>query len=171
MTSPPMRFETLIERYHDEIYRYLWRLLRDSPHEPQDITQETFTRAYQAYGRLRADSNYRAWLYKIATNCAYSVLRQRRYETALDMVENLSAAGDLLPDEQAALNETLAAAGKIIGELPFKQRAAVVMRHLEGFDYAEIALALDCSEDSARANVSQAIRRLRRELMQERGEA
>ena len=171
MTSPPMRFETLIERYHDEIYRYLWRLLRDSPHEPQDITQETFTRAYQAYGRLRADSNYRAWLYKIATNCAYSVLRQRRYETALDMVENLSAAGDLLPDEQAALNETLAAAGKIIGELPFKQRAAVVMRHLEGFDYTEIALALDCSEDSARANVSQAIRRLRRELMQERGEA
>lgn len=170
MTNPHMRFETMIERYHDEIFAYLWRLLRDSPHDPQDITQETFMRAYQAYRRLKPGSNYRAWLYKIATNCAYSALRRSRYETSLDEIE-LHAGDDPLPDQQAINNELLAAAGAIISRLPVKQRAAVVMRHLQGFEYAEIAQALDCTEDSARANVSQAVRRLRHELHRQSGEA
>jgi RNA polymerase sigma-70 factor (ECF subfamily) len=51
-----------------------------------------------------------------------------------------------------------------IASLPAKQQMAVVLRHVQGLDYAEIAEALECSEDSARANVYQAIRRLRREL-------
>ncbi len=170
MTTSNLRFETLIERYHDEIFRYLWRMLHDTPHEPQDMTQETFIRAYQAFGRLKPDSNHRAWLYKIATNCAYSALRKDRHETRLDDIE-FHAANDLSPDQQTIQNETLAAAGAIISQLPVKQRAAVVMRHLQGFEYAEIAHALDCSEDSARANVSQAVRRLRRELDRESGEA
>ena len=48
--------------------------------------------------------------------------------------------------------------------LPAKQQMAVMLRHVQGLDYAEIAEALECSEDSARANVYQAVRRLRREL-------
>ncbi|MBZ0296415.1 MAG: RNA polymerase sigma factor [Anaerolineae bacterium] len=169
MTTPHLRFETLIERYHDEIFRYLWRMLQDSPHEPQDVTQETFMRAYQAFGRLRPDSNHRAWLYKIATNCAYSVLRRSQRENSLDDLEIMD--GQPAPDQQVIELETLQAATRIIQRLPVKQRAAVIMRHLEGCDYTEIAHVLDCSEDSARANVSQAIRRLRRELQNESGEA
>jgi DNA-directed RNA polymerase specialized sigma24 family protein len=48
--------------------------------------------------------------------------------------------------------------------LPPKQGAAVMLRYLQGLDYPEIAQALDCSEDSARANVYQGLRRLRRDL-------
>ena len=176
MTTPPVRFETLIEGYHDEIYRYLWRLLHgasqgDRALEAQDLAQEVFLRAYRAFGRLRRDSNHRAWLYKIATNCAYSALkrgqRQLRHSVAAAApaapLSILDDAGQS-PDGQLARDETLAAVRAAIAALPPKQQAAVVLRHVQGLDYAEIAQALDCSQDSARANVYQGLRRLRREL-------
>ena len=173
MVAPPPRFETLIESYHDEIYSYIWRLLDsatnvDGTVEAQDVTQEVFMRAYRTFARLRPDSNHRAWLYKIATHCTYTALRrgQRRVQHSApleDEHEDL-ADPDPLPDQQAAQHETLATIRRIIAALPAKQQAAVVLRHVQGLDYAEIAEALECSEDSARANVYQAVRRLRREL-------
>ena len=173
MIAPPPHFETLIESYHDEIYSYIWRLLdsatnADGTVEAQDVTQEVFMRAYRSFERLRPDSNHRAWLYKIATHCTYTALRrgQRRVQHSApleDEHEDL-ADPDPLPDQQAAQHETLATIRRIIAALPAKQQAAVVLRHVQGLDYAEIAKALDCSEDSARANVYQAVRRLRREL-------
>ena len=170
----PLRFETLIELHHDEIYRYLWRLLSsagrtDSVTEAQDLTQEVFLRAYTAYGRLRPGSNHRAWLYKIATNCAYTALKQgQRTEDHSDLFQD-EADDDLgsvspPPDRQVEQREALEAIRRSLSRLPPKQGAAVVLRHVENLSYPEIAQALDCSEDSARANVSQGLRRLRREL-------
>ena len=157
------RFETLIERHHDEIYRYLWQMLRDTHLDAADFTQETFMRAYQAYHRLRPDSNYRAWLYKIATNCAFTALKRSKREINLD--EDAILADDLpAPDKVAEENELLDSIRQHIETLPVKQRAAVVMRHIQGFEYPDIAAALNCSEDSARAHVSFGIRRLRQEL-------
>jgi RNA polymerase sigma-70 factor (ECF subfamily) len=167
-----VRFETLIERYHDQIYGYLWRLLNsagrtDSAVEAQDLTQEVFLRAYRAFGRLRRDSNHRAWLYKIATNCAYTALKRGRARHSVPLegeVYHIPDHANRSPDEQVVLNETLEVVRQGIAGLPPKQRAAVVLRYGQGLDYASIAQALDCSQDSARANVSQALRRLRREL-------
>ncbi len=167
--TTPIRFEALIDSFHDEIYGYLWRLLGDEA-DAEDATQEVFLRAYRAFGRLRPESNHRAWLYKIATNRAYTTLKHRRrdanYHTPLlDEIPQADPRGS--PDHQAALNETLAAVRQAIDTLPSKQQAAVILRHVQGLDYAEIAQALECSEDSARANVYQGIRRLRQELGQE----
>jgi RNA polymerase sigma-70 factor (ECF subfamily) len=170
-----LRFETLIERYHDELYGYLWRLLdgagqADATVDAQDLTQEVFLRAYKAFERLRPDSNYRAWLYKIATHCAYTALKRSQRQTGnnVPLLDDVHGDGitdaDQLPDQAVAFNETLASARQAIAALPTKQRAALVLRHVQGLDYAEIAQALGCSEDSARANVYQALRRLRREL-------
>lgn len=156
------RFETLIERHHDEIYRYLWQMLRDTHLDAQDFTQETFMRAYQAYGRLRPDSNCRAWLYKIATNCAYTALRRSRREVSLD--DDLPADGLPPPEEAVVHNLVLEDIRQFIDTLPLKQRAAVIMRHIDGFEYNEIAQTLDCSEEAARAHVSLAVRKLRKEL-------
>ncbi len=160
MTLP--RFETLIEQHHDEIFCYLWQMLRGTSLDAQDFVQETFLRAYQAYPRLRADSNCRAWLYKIATNCAYTALKRARREVALD--DTLMADGLPPPEDTVAQTMILEAAHLLIQALPLRQRAAVVMRHVQGFEYHEIAHALNCSEESARAHVSLAVRRLRQGL-------
>ena len=85
------RFEDLIERHHDEIFAYLWRLLgkerqSDVALEAEDTTQEVFMRAFESYLGLRRDSNYRAWLYKIATHCAYTKLRQAKNRREQNLV-------------------------------------------------------------------------------------
>jgi RNA polymerase sigma-70 factor (ECF subfamily) len=173
MTAAPLRFETLIERHHDEIFGYLWRLLdgagrHDYAVDAEDLTQEVFMRAYRAFERLRPGSNYRAWLYKIATNCAYTALkrarRQARHTTPPgDEIHHIPEGGPS-HDDRVIVKESVALVRQAIDALPTRQRAAVIMRHIQGLDYAEIAAAMDCSEDSARANVYQAIRRLRRDL-------
>lgn len=162
-----MRFETLIEQHHDEIYGYLWRLTRNTA-DAQDLTQEVFLRAYQAFGRLRSEHNLRAWLYKIATNCAYTAFkrdkRQAQHTVALLDDAHGAPADAASPHQQTAVNESLAAVRQAMAGLPDKQRQALLLRHVQGLEYAEVAQALGCSQDSARANVYQAIRRLRREL-------
>ena len=64
------RFEELIERHHDEICAYLWRLMgpdgrRDGGMDVEDLTQDVFLRAYESFPGLRTNRNNRAWLYKI----------------------------------------------------------------------------------------------------------
>jgi RNA polymerase sigma-70 factor (ECF subfamily) len=170
-----VRFEALIEQYHDEIFGYLWRLTGNAGQvdhlaDPQDLTQEVFLRAYGSFGRLRPDSNYRAWLYKIATNLAYTALkRSRRTGLYVPIPEDdgvLPAPVDTAPSpyEKVAQREIVSSLKLALARLPVKQQAAVVMRHVQGLDYTEISQALNCSEDSARANVYQALRRLRHEL-------
>lgn len=165
-----MRFETLIERHHDEIYRYLWRLLRsgwmDGMLSAEDLTQEVFLRAYRAFERLPAESNHRAWLYRIATNCAYTALKRGRRladrTSSLDLAHVADPAP--LPYQQVAAGEMLGALRRAVAKLPPKQRAALILRYLQELAYADIAQALGCSEENARAHVYQALRRLRREL-------
>ncbi|MBN1963829.1 MAG: RNA polymerase sigma factor [Anaerolineae bacterium] len=163
-----MRFETLIQEYHDEIFRYLWRLTAGgggAVADADDLTQEVFMRAYRAFPRLHAGSNHRAWLYKIATNCANTSFKQRGREAARTAIlpDDLPDSARS-PEQHAQQHETLATILAALDDLPAKQRAAVILRHLQGLDYPAIAEALDCSEESARANVSHGIRRLRGDL-------
>ncbi|MBN1310429.1 MAG: RNA polymerase sigma factor [Anaerolineae bacterium] len=175
MTASLPRFETLIERHHDEIYAYLWRLLDgttqlDQPADTEDLAQEVFLRAYKAYPRLRANSNARAWLYKIATNCAYTLLkrsRRRPFDVPLWDETDEPAADEPSPDDLASLGESVGVLREAVVTLPPQQQAALLMRYIQGLEYAEVAQALGSSEEAARANVYQAIRRLRREMNSE----
>ena len=162
-----LRFEELIERHHDEIFAYVWRLLAgdrssDRKTEAVDLVQEVYLRAYRNFSRLRANTNYRAWLYKIATNCAYSRLRQirdgRRKAAALASVAAVAESASDIPASHGQIDRRLRF---LVNQLPAKQKACVTLRYLQDLDYPEIAQILSCSHESARANVYQAIRRLR----------
>ncbi len=155
-------FETLIERYGGELYRYLWRMFGDSS-DAQDCLQESYLRAYKAFGRLKSDSNERAWLYTIATNTARTALAKRgkQWQRESQLYVNLSNGnpGTLQRIEQ---REELAELYLAVMDLPLKQRAALMMRKYQEMDYEEIGLALKCTPESARANVYQALRKLRK---------
>jgi RNA polymerase sigma-70 factor (ECF subfamily) len=166
------RFEDLIERHHDEIFSYLWRLLGKqrcsrAEIEVEDVTQEVFLRAYRAFPFLRPESNHRAWLYKIATNCAFTELRRlkRRRDEARSLRDHAASANSRF--HGGSTGESLQLSS-LLGELPVKQRACVTLRYFQDLDYAEIAAMMHCTEASARANVYQAIRRLRRALEEQR---
>ena len=157
-------FDQLAERHRAELLAYLVRLLGDR-HDAEDACQDALLRAYRAYARLKPGSNARAWLYKIATNTALNALRRRRraaLRTADVDLDRLSESDSL------ERREDLRAIARAVESLPPKQRAALMLRQFHGMDYAAVASALGCSQPSARANVYQAIRRLRQALANDR---
>ena len=137
-TVPPERenspgdFETLVNAHSAAIFAYLWRMTRDAD-DAEDCLQDTFLRAYRAYGRLNGHSNPRAWLYRIATNVARTRLTQRGREAvrtaALD--PELVAAGPG-PAEQAGQALLLEAVAAAVDALPHQQRAALLLRQYQG---------------------------------------
>jgi len=157
-------FETLVNAHSAEIFGYLWRIVRDEA-DAQDCLQEAFLRAYRAYDRPDGRANHRAWLYRIATNVALTHLKRRGREAArrLPLVPDLRA-DDPSPGEAAIWRETIEAVFAAVERLPPQQRAALILRNYQALSYAEIAGTLGCSEEAARANVYQAIKKLRSEL-------
>jgi RNA polymerase sigma-70 factor (ECF subfamily) len=161
-------FESLIQAHSAAVFGYLWRLLRDEA-DAEDCLQDAFLRAFRAYPRLRAGghANPAAWLYRIATNTARTHQRQRARlasrTAALDPA--LVADGDgSSPARLAEQRLTLEALARAVDALPHQQRAALILRKYQALSYGEIAEALECTEAAARANVYQAVRRLRREM-------
>jgi len=159
MRGAPTSSQELAERHRHEILRYLLRLLGD-PEEAQDACQQTFLHAHRALGRLRPDSNVRAWLFRIATNTARSMARGRARRSGR-LVE---AELDGFPSRCAPSledREQLRAVARAVEALPSRQRAALMLRQFEGFGYREIASCLGGNEAAARANVYQALKKLR----------
>lgn len=159
MTAQPVSFAELAERHRGEILAYARRLLGHEQ-DAQDVCQDALMRACRAFGRLPGDANARAWLYRITTNTAFTAMRRgrkRRVGIADVSVESLPSPSLSVPERRGELS----AVRKSVDRLPRKQRAALVQRYFQGLEYAEIAVSLGCSEASARANVYQAIKKLR----------
>jgi RNA polymerase sigma-70 factor (ECF subfamily) len=149
-------FAALVERYWDGLYRWLYRLTHDQ-HAAEDLTQETFLKAYRSLGTFRAGSHFRAWMFRIAHN---SFLNQRRaLRQAQPMPEQL-AASDAGPDEQAATRETLHLLARAVERLPGDYRAAFLLRVEQGMSFREIAKVLNLTEETARWRVFKARQRL-----------
>ena len=153
MKEPAKTFGELLERHEREIFAYALRLTgrRD---DADDLYQETFLAAFRGWPPPRRDHE-RAWLYKIATNKAIDRDRRRRPAVSVD---DLRLAA---PDRDGVTLIDLASA---IRELPAGQRAAFVMRTVEGRPYREVAVALECSEEAARTRVSEATKKVRAAL-------
>jgi RNA polymerase sigma-70 factor (ECF subfamily) len=157
----PLCFDELLERYQNEIFRYSMQLTRNSA-DADDLYQETMLKAYRAFNRLGPDSNYRAWLYRIATNTFLSQKRKDKRERPLDPLldDHLAVTN---PDQPASLDarDLLAEVEQFVQTLPEKQRVALILRKYHELDYANIAATLNSSEEAARANVYEALRKLR----------
>jgi RNA polymerase sigma-70 factor, ECF subfamily len=164
-------FAEVITLHQKTVYGYLLRFTRNS-YDAQDLFQETFLRAYRAYAALPANADLRAWLLRIAVNLSKNYLRdrQRRSRVLVDEEQGQGPDGELIAaagtDTEGIMisrqtAQTLLAA---IEALPFHQRAALIQHQFEGLDYQTIAANLECSLESARAHVYQALRKLRLSL-------
>ena len=167
MSGQQRRYRTfgeLVDAHERELYRYLLRLT-GNPAEADDLYQETFLRALPAFDRLRDNSNHRAWVYRIATNAFLNHRRMtsRRREVPLPVDLRVTRSS---PAVRHDAKMTAAACRRAIARLPRRQRAAFVQRNVLGFSYAQVAASMGCSESAARANVYQAVRRLRRALVE-----
>jgi RNA polymerase sigma-70 factor (ECF subfamily) len=158
-------FDSVVSMHHGEIFRYLRRLAWRA-NEADDLSQETFLRAYRAWSRLTPDANVRAWLFTIATNVYKNHVRsEKRRQAAHATVRATRRELDLDgPEEEAMAGEIRTLTEAAIRRLPLKQRLAFTMRKLHELDYDAIGQSLECSPESARAHVFQALRKIRTTL-------
>ena len=157
---PDRAFERLYRRHVGDVYRYALAVLR-SPQDAEDVTQTTFLNAYRAYERGERPRRPQNWLIAIAHNVCRQRFRQvarRPSECALDESD---AVAESFADEEGPSAEDIRRA---LGYLSFNQRAALVMREIEGRSYAEIAEILDLSVSAVETLIFRARRALREQL-------
>ncbi len=146
-------FGELLERHEREIFAYALRLTGDRD-DADDVYQETFLAAFNGWPPPRRGQE-RAWLYRIATNKVIDRARKAKRLARLSDVTDLQLAA---PERDGVSLADLTAAVKV---LPAGQRAAFVLRKVEGLDYADVARALECSEEAARSRVAEAMKKVR----------
>ena len=165
MTMSQEDFGAVVSAHHEEIFRYLRRAIGPAG-EAEDLSQETFLRAYRAYAALPKDANVRAWLFSIATNLAKNHFRsETRRRRAYGEIQGGARASTSTTQEAELLSrEAGGLVEGIVRRLPFKQRLAFTQRKIHGLDYGAIGKNLGCSAESARAHVFQALRKIRQGL-------
>jgi RNA polymerase sigma factor (sigma-70 family) len=153
----PPPFSSFLEQHRVPVYRFL--LAAVGANEADDCFQETFLSALRAYPELRDASNLRGWILTIATRKALDHWRaERRRPIPTDPVPDRPALEEL--DGDPALWAS-------VRELPPMQRAAVIHRYVLDRSYADVAAALGCSEEAARANAYEGRRSLRARMSKE----
>ena len=152
-------FEKLYRKHVHAVYRYALAVLHNEA-DAEDVTQTTFLSAYRAFQRGERPHRPHNWLIKIAHNvCRQRFRDSSRRPQEVEFDESLAAATTEDPDVPTATEIRRA-----LGFLAFNQRAAIVMRELEGRSYAEIAQILDLSVGAVEALIFRARRALREQL-------
>jgi RNA polymerase sigma-70 factor, ECF subfamily len=149
-------FDDVVRRRETQVLRTAYRLLGNWA-DAEDVAQEVFVRLHRHGLDFPAEAALNAWLYRVTVNlCVDRARAVRPVEPLLDHRDGAaSAEASILREEQKhRLMRALA-------RLPEKERAAVVLRELEGLETAEVASILGSSEATVRSQVSRALDRLR----------
>ncbi|MBI4617365.1 MAG: sigma-70 family RNA polymerase sigma factor [Planctomycetes bacterium] len=163
-------FDSLVDLYHLRIYRFLWRMVGDRA-RAEELTQDTFVRAFRAAQSFKARFRFSTWLYAIARNCARSELKRRRSRWSAgerEPVEGLPDGGRAAarpgPDRQAEMREVTGVVRRAVDALPDDHRTALVLTFYEGLSYEEVAEVLGRPRGTIKSWVFRAKRQLARML-------
>ena len=155
-----VQFETLAERHRRELHVHCYRML-GSFEEAEDAVQETLLRAWRGRSQLDGDAGFRAWLYRIATNCCLDALRRRRRRPQMigsyaeipwlqpypdRLLDEIPAQPGGEPDAVAVARETIELAFiAVVQGLPPRQRAALLLCDVLGWSARETAELMEAS--------------------------
>jgi len=169
-------FDTLVNRCHRQAYNIAYRLTGNHA-DAEDLTQESFLRAYRFFDRYNREMPFENWLYRIMSRVFIDELRKRpKYKTqSLDQPLYTGDNGDAdvmleIPDlesnpEQMTLCDTLDEyLQRALNALPEEFRVAVILADIEGLSYEEIAETMNCSLGTVRSRLHRGRKLLRQRL-------
>lgn len=151
-------YAELVSRHAPLAYRVALRIVGDH-HDAEDVAQEALVAAWQQLPRFRGESAYSTWLYRIVTRRALNRIQRDRRPDSLDLLADQ-------PDESNEPARTLErdlttdAVSNAVQALPPAQRIVVVLHHLEGLPYAEVAAITGSSVAAVRSHLFRARRTL-----------
>lgn len=161
-------FELLVIKYQRRIQRLIARMVRDAD-LVEDISQETFIRAYRALHQFRGDAQFYTWLYRIAVNTAKKFLLELKHDPVVS--ESTFKSGededetfwtgseptsDETPESVLAAKEIGMAVNAALEALPEDLRQALTLREIEGLTYEDIAEVMNCPIGTVRSRIFRA---------------
>jgi RNA polymerase sigma-70 factor (ECF subfamily) len=167
------QFETLLRNYQDMVFSTAMRLVAN-PAEAEDISQEVFLRAFERFGDLAGDPRAGGWLKTVAINLSLNHLTRyrarwtffsdlfHRDESGEEMEIEHAAPDDV--EEQLAVSERRLLVEQALRQLPSTQRVPLVLFHLEGMKYEDIAAKLGVSLGKVKTDIFRARAVLRQKL-------
>jgi RNA polymerase sigma-70 factor (ECF subfamily) len=159
LTGDVRAFERIVERHRDVVYRVIARLVADDA-EAEDLTQDTFLRAFHRLERYRGDAPFRSWLLRIAHNTAVTYVTQsgrlsaHAIDAAGEEVAGAAEAGS--PADQLERRERRQRLDKKLKGLGRAHRTVLVLRDIEGLSYEEIARITDSPIGSVKGRLHRA---------------
>jgi RNA polymerase sigma-70 factor, ECF subfamily len=158
-------FDRLVQRYRPRVVELAMRYTRNRA-DAEDATQEAFIRAYGGLQHFRLESTFYTWLYRIASNCARSLLKSRARDlpgSTVDLEDGDSAARQQTRLQEVATPEELTLTDDIRGVvnatlegLSKEYRAAITLREIDGLSYKDIASAMSIPVGTVRSRVFRA---------------
>jgi len=151
-------FAEIFHRHAASMFRYAVHMLDGDVQEAEDAVQDALTQAWLNLPGFRGDAELSTWLFRITANVVLRSRRRRRPQAIDDGLVNVAAlaAGD--PDARVEQGELWAALAAALSELPWRQRAAWVLRELEGQSYEEMADVMQTSPTVVRGQLHRARR-------------
>ena len=160
-------FDELYEQYYDRLYRTAC-MITGNRADGEDVTQETFIKAYLNCGKLKKDEQFRYWLYRILNRTAWQIAnrhaKERPEERILELADTSTAdspAVKVLQDEQERV------IAEAIRKLEYRQRTAVILYYYNGLGTKEIARVMECMEGTVKSRLFTARKNLRTLLCDE----
>ncbi|MFT5365345.1 MAG: RNA polymerase sigma-70 factor (ECF subfamily) [Candidatus Latescibacterota bacterium] len=151
-------FSLLVRRYNQQIFNMLYALVGDWD-DTDDLTQETFLKAYRALPRFEGRAQFYTWLYRIGINCWKDWCKTPRKQREVgDVSDDGQSLFDRHPssnvsDAQVEKTELQCMLEQALSKLPEEYRAAVVLREIDGLGYDEIAEVLGCSVGTVKSRL------------------
>ena len=160
-------FEQVMIHSEQRVMAMTWRMLGNEA-DARDASQEVFLRVYKYLGRFRGDQDFFAWLYGITVNVCRDFLKKRQHQDSrfVSYDEDAGAAHEVV-DERIDAEHVLMQTQqrdlitKAIATLPFKERASIVLRDVEGLSTEEVARIMKSSATTVRSQISSARKKIR----------
>jgi RNA polymerase sigma-70 factor, ECF subfamily len=151
-------YNVLVSRWEKRVFNYLLRLVADRE-DALDLAQDVFLKAYQNLRKLEDPAKFPGWLFRIAHNEAFSLLRKARPEGELTAEPRAAeASAGMFPMELTL------AVRSALARLSADQREAVLLKVYQGFKFEEIAEILDCPVSTVKSRVYTALDLLKETL-------
>jgi len=166
------RFEVLMRRYNERIYRAARAIVRDED-EAEDVMQQAYVNAFTHLHQFNGSALFSTWLTRIAINESLARVRRRGihevFDDQPDAVSAMERRPSDDPERQAFTRELRVLLESAIDTLPDGMREVFVFREVEGLSTAETAECLGVSEDVVKTRLSRGRAALRRELLERTG--
>lgn len=166
-------FRELLERYEKPVFSLVYRMVRDRSLS-EDLAQEAFVKAFHALDSFNPDYKFSSWMFKIANNLTIDHLRKKKLDTvSIDGSPHATGgedrertrlsvpASDESPEEYAENRELGGQIENAIGQLRPEYRTAILLRHVEGHSYDEVAEIMELPLGTVKTYIHRARSELR----------